>query len=86
MLPIPKDAEGKPVIHSPQIYRNFARWSEDGSLEAVFISSVAHLAAEKRLDLSVLHADGNNTIAKKGEIRLGTPAINIRKGRRYWRL
>lgn len=80
MLPIPKDEEGKPVIHYTQIYRNFARWSEDGSLEAVFINSVAHLAAEKRLDLSVLHADGNNTIAKKGGDKVGFSGYKHQKG------
>jgi hypothetical protein len=27
---------------------------------------VRHLAAEKQLDISVLHGDGTNTVAKKG--------------------
>ena len=27
----------------------------------------AHLAAENQLDLSVLHGDGTNTVAKKGD-------------------
>jgi hypothetical protein len=68
MIPIPKDENGKPFIHYTQIYRNFARWSDDGSLEKVFIASVQHLSEDKQLDLSVLHGDGTNTIAKKGVI------------------
>jgi hypothetical protein len=67
-MPIAKDENGKPIIHYTQIYRKFAHWSEDGSLEAAFIASVAHLSDEKRLDLSVLNGDGTNTIAKKGAI------------------
>jgi transposase len=66
MIPIEKDENGKSIIHYTQIYRNFARWSDDGSLEQAFIASVKYLLDEKKLDLSVLHGDGTNTIAKKG--------------------
>ena len=68
MIPIPKDEKGKPIIHYTQIYRNFARWCEDGSLHGAFLGSVKHLSDEKKLDLSVLNGDGSNTIAKKGVI------------------
>ncbi len=68
MIPIPKDENGKAIIHYTQIYRNFAKWSDDGSLESAFIESVKHLAKEQRLDLSVINGDGTNTIAKKGAI------------------
>ncbi len=68
MIPIPKTENGKPIIHYTQIYRNFARWSEDGSLEQAFIGSVQHLSNESKLDLSILNGDGTNTIAKKGAI------------------
>ena len=77
MLPIPKDEQGKAIIHYTQIYRNFARWSDDGSLLNAFINSVAYLDREKQLDVSVLHGDGNNTIAKKGVILSAIPDINI---------
>jgi hypothetical protein len=63
---VPHDAHAKPAIHSTNIYRAFAKWSADGSLWQAFIASVRHLAVEKHLDLSVLHGDGTNTVAKKG--------------------
>jgi hypothetical protein len=41
---------------------------------------VRHLAAEKHLDLRVLHGDGINTVAKKGVIGLGTRGYKHQKG------
>jgi len=81
-LPVPKDAHGKPAIHYTNVYRAFAKWSDDGSLQQAFIASVGHLSAEKKLDLRVLHGDGTHTGAKKGAMRLGTPATSTRRGRR----
>jgi transposase len=81
-LPIPKDAQGKPAIHYTTIYKVFAKWADDGSLWQAFVASVRHLAAEKQLDLSVLHGDGTNPVAKKGAMGLGTRGTNTRKGRR----
>ena len=81
-LPVPKDAHGKPAIHYTNVYRAFAKWTDDGSLQQAFIASVAHLSAEKKLDLRVLHGDGTNTVAKKGAMGLATPAISTKKGRR----
>jgi transposase len=81
-LPIPKDATGKPDIHYTNVYRAFAKWSDDGSLQQAFAASVAHLSAEKHLDLRVLHVDGTNTVAKKGAMGLATRATSIRRGRR----
>jgi transposase len=81
-LPIPKDAHGKPAIHYTSIYKVFAKWADDGSLWQAFVASVRHLADAKKLDLSVLHGDGTNTVAKKGRMALATQAISIRKGRR----
>jgi hypothetical protein len=68
MIPIPKDENGKPIIHYTQIYRNYVRWCRDGSWEKAFIASVKLLKEEEKLDLSVLHGDGHNSIAKKGAI------------------
>jgi len=65
-LPIPQDAHGEPAIHYTTIYKVFAKWADDGSLWQAFVASVRHLAAEKQLDLTVLHGDGTNTVAKKG--------------------
>jgi transposase len=81
-LPIPKDAHGKPAIHYTTVYRAFAKWADDGSLQQAFLASVAHLAAEKKLDLRVLHGDGTNTVAKKGAMGLATRATSTRRGRR----
>src|SRR5437870_11721961 len=57
-LPIPTDAQGKPALHYTNVYRAFAKWAHDGSLQQAFIASVRHLAAEKHLDLRVLHGYG----------------------------
>ena len=81
-LPVPTDTQGKPAIHYTTIYKVFARWADDGSLWRAFVASVRHLAGEKQLDLSVLHGDGTNTVAKKGAMALATQATSTRKGRR----
>ena len=59
-----------------------ATWADDGSLWQAFIASVAHLAAEKQLDLRVLHGDGTNTVAKKGGMALGIRGTNTRRARK----
>ena len=59
-----------------------ATWADDGSLWQAFVASVRHLAAEKQLDLSVLHGDGTNTVAKKGAMGLATQATNTRRARK----
>jgi transposase len=81
-LPIPPDTNGKPAIHYTTVYKVFAKWADDGSLWRAFVASVRHLAAEKQLDLRVLHGDGTNTVAKKGAMGLGSRGTNTRKGRR----
>ena len=81
-LPIPQDADGKPVIHYTTIYKVFAKWADDGSLWQAFVARVRHLAAEKHLDLRVLHGDGTNTVAKKGAMALASRGTNTRRGRR----
>src|SRR2546422_10633767 len=73
-LPVPQDAHGKPAIHYTTVYRAFAKWADDGSLEKAFVASVGHLADAQKLDLSVLHGDGTNTVAKKGAMGLATRA------------
>jgi transposase len=81
-LPMLKDTHGKPELHYTNVYRAFAKWADDGSLQQAFMASVAHLSDEKKLDLRVLHGDGTNTIAKKGGMASGIRATNIRKARR----
>ena len=77
-----KDAHGKPEIHYTNVYRAFAKWSDDGSLQQAFMASVAHLAEEKHLDLRVLHGGGSNTVANKGVMGLATRAISTSRARR----
>jgi transposase len=81
-LPVPHDAQGKPAIHNTTVYKVFAKWADDGSLWQAFVSSVRHLAAERQLDLSVLHGDGTNTVAKKGGMALGIRGTNTRRARK----
>src|ERR671931_2428354 len=81
-LPIPRDPEGKPVIHYTTIYKVFATWADDGSLWQAFVASVRHLAVEKQLDLSVLHGDGTNTVAKKGAMASAIPATSTKRARK----
>src|SRR5499426_4572870 len=81
-LPVPTDAHGTPAIHYTTVYKVFAKRADDGSLWRAFVASVRHLAAEKHLDLSVLHGDGTNTVAKKGGMALGIRGTNTRRARR----
>ena len=81
-LPVPKDPNGTPAIHYTTVYKVFAKWADDGSLWQAFIASVRHLAAEKQLDISGLHGDGTNTVAKKGAVGSATRAISTRRERR----
>ena len=81
-LPVPHDPQGKPAIHDTTVYKVFAKWADDGSLWQAFVASVRHLAVEQQLDLSVLHGDGTNTVAKKGAMGLPIRGTSIRQGRR----
>jgi transposase len=79
-LPVPKAPDGTHAIHYTTVYKVFARWSDDGSLEHAFIASVAHLSAHNQLDLSILHGDGTNTVAKKGGDGIGYSGHKHQKG------
>ena len=81
-LPVPTDTHGTPAIHYTTVYKVFATWADDGSLWQAFVASVTHLAQEKHLDLSILHGDGTNTVAKKGAMASGTRGTNTRRGKR----
>ena len=72
----------KNEIHWSNVYRWHNKWSKDGSYESLFVSSVQELADAGKLDLSVLHGDGSNTVAKKGAKDWDIRATNIRKGRK----
>jgi transposase len=79
-LPVPTEGDGNPVIHYTTVYKVFAKWADDGSLEHAFIASVGHLADHHQLDLSILHGDGTNTVAKKGGDGIGFSGYKHQKG------
>jgi hypothetical protein len=81
-LPIDKDPAGHAELHYTGVFKLFARWATDGSLERAFIASVQRLDAAHKLDLSLLHGDGSNTVAKKGARPLATAATNTKRATR----
>ncbi len=66
-------------IHWSNVYKWHLKWSKDGSYRNLFESSIQELLREKRLDLSILHGDGTNTVAKKGDVESATVATSIRR-------
>src|SRR5215831_20980093 len=69
--PVPKDAQGTSALHYTTVDKVCARWSDAGSLEQAVIARVRHVAAHHQLDLSILHGDGTQTVAKKGGDGMG---------------
>jgi hypothetical protein len=78
-LPMEKGPGGKAELHYTGVFKLFARWAEEGSLERAFRASVPQLDEARKLDLSLLHGDGSNTVAKKGARPLATVATNTRR-------
>lgn len=66
-------------LHWSNVYKWHLKWSRDGSYQNLFETSVITLFKSNKLDLSVLHGDGSNTIAKKGVTESGTLDTSIRK-------
>ena len=69
-------------LHWSNIYKWHNRWSKDGSYKNLFLSSIMELDDQGKLDFSILHGDGSNTVAKKGARRSGIRVISIRKARK----
>ena len=63
-------------IHWSNVYRHHNRWSKDGSYENLFLRSIKVLRHQDKLDLSILHGDGSNIIAKKGAKSLAIQDIS----------
>jgi transposase len=80
MLPIERDAKGRPEIHYTRIYRAMRRWLCDGCMDAIFAGSVSKLHHDRLLDLTVIHGDGTTTAAKKGGDNLGYSGHKHLKG------
>lgn len=66
-------------IHWSNIYKWHLKWSQDGSYQNLFESGIQELMLHNKLDLSILHGDGSNTVAKKGAKESVTPDTNIKK-------
>ena len=56
----------KNEIFWTNIYKFHNRWSKDGSYEKLFKNSIIELRNADKLDITKLHGDGSNTVAKKG--------------------
>lgn len=74
----------KNEIHWSNVYKRHNRWSKNGNYQRLFESSVELLFKKNLLDLSVLHGDGSNAIAKKGVLELATRDTNIKKARKFF--
>lgn len=53
-------------IYWTNVYKWHNRWSKDGSYRELFKASVERLDDFGKLDLSALHGDGSNVVAKRG--------------------
>lgn len=69
-------------LHWTNIYKWHNRWSKDGSYYNLFLASVMQLNETSKLDLSVIHGDGSNTVAKKGERKSVIQDTNTKKARK----
>jgi hypothetical protein len=81
-LAVPKEARGNPAIHDTTVYTVFTKRAADGSLWQACIARVAHRAAAKHLDTSMLHGDGTNTVATTGAMGLDRRGTSPGQGRR----
>ena len=73
---------GKRELSHTSVWKWFNRWANDGSFEQAFVASVRTLQKEKKLNLTRIHGDGTNSIAKKGATTSAIQGINIRKDKR----
>jgi transposase len=69
-------------IHWSNVYKWHNRWSKNGSYQNLFESTVDLLNQKGKLDTSILHGDGSNTVAKKGEKKSATADTNTRRAKK----
>jgi transposase len=69
----------KKEIHWSNVYKWHNRWSKNDSYENLLWHSIKNLRDNQQLDLSILHGDGSNTVAKKGANKSATRGINTKK-------
>lgn len=63
------------------VYHHHNQWSKDGSYKQVFNGSLVFLSEQNNLDLSALHGDGSNVVAKKGAPASAIRDTNISEAR-----
>lgn len=66
------------------VYYHHNKWSKDGSYRRLFENSIITLNVLGKLDLSILHGDGSNVVAKKGDKKSVIRDISIRKAKKCW--
>jgi len=81
-LPMDNGPEGKAELPYSGVFKRFARWAEEGSLERAFLASGQPLAEAQKLDRSLLPGDGANTGAQKGGRAWAPGAPNTPKARK----
>ncbi len=69
-------------IHWSNVYKWHNRWSKNGSYQNLFESTVDLLNRKGKLDTSILHGDGSNTVAKKGEKKSATADTSTRRAKK----
>ena len=72
----------KNELHWSNIYKWHNRWSKDGSYHNLFLASIVKLDDTDNLDLSILHGDGSNTVAKKGDKESVIQGTSIKKAKK----
>src|SRR5258708_6578512 len=80
-MPVPRAADGTALIHYTTIYKVFAKWADDGSLEQAFIASVRHLALTSLISASCM-AMAPTRLPKRAAMASAIPATNISGVRR----
>jgi hypothetical protein len=84
-LAVSTEARGNPAIHDATVYPVFTKRAADGSLWQACIARVAHRAAVKHLDTSVLHGDGANTVATQEAMEWDRRGTSLGQGMRVSR-
>jgi len=81
-LALPTEARGDPATHDTTVDTACTKRVADGSLWRACIARVAHRAAAKYLNTSVLPGDGTNTVATTGTMELDRRGTSLGQGRR----
>jgi len=80
MIPIDTGSDGKPEVHYTNIYRQWKKWVEKGSIENIFRNTISKLQSLGKLSLETIQVDGTNTVAKNGGDKTGYSGHKHQKG------